>query len=99
MDAKVNELIAGTVRDLLAEQGKPVPADLGPDFPLYGGAGGMDSMALVTLVAELEMRLQDQLGKSVVLADERAMSRHRSPFRTLGALGDYVQSLLDEAKA
>jgi hypothetical protein len=38
----------------------------------------------------------DDLGKAIVLADERAMSQKRSPFATAGTLADYIELLLSE---
>jgi len=38
-------------------------------------------------------------GKKVVLADERAMSRRNSPFRTVGTLGELLHERLGEAHA
>jgi hypothetical protein len=34
--------------------------------------------------------VREQFGGSLVLADERAMSQTRSPFRTVGSLADYA---------
>ena len=41
-------------------------------------------------IAEIELRVREQFGGSLVLADERAMSQTRSPFRTVGSLADYA---------
>jgi hypothetical protein len=41
----------------------------------------------------VEERAQDQLGKKLSLTDDRAVSRFRSPFRTVGSLTDYVTEL------
>ena len=54
----------------------------------------MDSIGLVTLIAELEGDIQREFGKTVTLADERAMSRTLSPFRKVGTLVDYVDERL-----
>jgi len=50
----------------------------------------------VTAVLEIEQRLADQHDFVVVLADERAMSQKHSPFRSVGALTDYVLRLAAE---
>lgn len=69
------------------------------DTALFGGGSGLDSMGLVTLIADLEERLAEAFDQPLVLADERAMSRSRSPFRTVGALEDYICSLLEASTA
>jgi acyl carrier protein len=58
------------------------------DAPLYGG--GLDSIGLVSVIMDVEEAVAAGSGKSIVLADERAMSRKRNPFRTAAALADYV---------
>lgn len=64
---------------------------------LYGGAqGNLDSVGLVALIAGVEDRVFEALGKVVIIADERAMSQVRSPFRTVGTLAEYIESLLKE---
>lgn len=65
-----------------------------PSTPLIGQGAALDSLALVTLIVTVEARVADELGKSVTLASEQAMSRTQSPFRTLGTLAAYVDELL-----
>ncbi len=83
-------LVKQALIDALAEKGKAPPADLGPDTEVFGGGALLDSLGLVTMVMELETRLEEEHGVSVVLASDKAMSRRSSPFRTLGALVDYI---------
>jgi acyl carrier protein len=65
---------------------------------LFGGA--LDSVGLVSLIVELEQQIADRGEASITIADDRAMSQKRSPFRTIGSLADYVQGLMMEvAKA
>lgn len=63
------------------------------DTRLMGEKSGIDSMALVTLIAEIEADLETHHGLRLVLADERAMSQLRSPFRRVGTLVDYIIEL------
>lgn len=71
---------------------------LSPETALWGSGSLLDSLALVTLVVSIEEQLSDKLGVSIVLANERALSRRASPFRTVAALVAYVQELLDEQR-
>jgi acyl carrier protein len=68
-----------------------------PEEPLLGDAAPLDSMELVAFVADVEAAVEEQYGRPVVLADERALSRNRSPFRSLAALAEYVGELLGPA--
>jgi acyl carrier protein len=64
------------------------------DTILYGPGSELDSLGLVNLIVSVEQEISDKLGVSLVLADEKALSQKRSPFRTVGALDEYVKSLL-----
>ena len=61
---------------------------------IFGPGGVLDSLALVSFLADLEYRLTEEFGREVVLASEQAMSRSRSPFRDAPALTDYIVELL-----
>ena len=61
---------------------------------LFGESGIFDSMALVSLIVAVEQEVQDTLGVSIALADERALSQANSPYRTVGALADYAAGQL-----
>jgi acyl carrier protein len=84
--------------DLIYDSLKEVNADLKstelekptPDTVLFGSTSALDSIALVNLIADLEEKIQDRFGKTIILADEKAMSRFHSPFRSVGALADSI---------
>jgi hypothetical protein len=50
------------------------------------------------VVTEIEERLEEEKGITVTLADERAMSRRASPFRTLASLVDYLEECLGDER-
>lgn len=63
---------------------------------LFGEGSTLNSLGLVQLVIGVEAEIEVQLGVPIALADNRAMSQERSPFRTVATLVDYVAMLLDE---
>ena len=63
---------------------------------LFGKDGKLDSLGLVTLLVIIEQNIEDELDVSITIADERAMSQKRSPFRTIGTLADYIDMFLRE---
>jgi len=63
---------------------------------LYGASSELDSLALVSFIADLEERVSEEFNKDIVLADEKAMSQKTSPFRNVETLSVYIQSLLEE---
>lgn len=77
-----------------AELGRPELGQAGDETHLLGGQSPIDSIGLVTLIADLEGDIQKEFGKSVILADEKAMSRTLSPFRKVGTLVDYIDEKL-----
>ncbi|HEV2827375.1 MAG TPA: hypothetical protein VGW76_07185 [Pyrinomonadaceae bacterium] len=63
---------------------------------LLGRDGKLDSLGLVSFIILLEQRVDEELGRGITLADERAMSRSKSPFRNVENLTDYILELLEE---
>lgn len=95
------ELITTSAQDVLQMRdgaGEQLPA-LGEETRLIGQGAILDSLGLVSLIVEVEQRLSDELGINLILADERAMSQKRSPFRSIGALADYICDLIAEQGA
>lgn len=68
----------------------------GENTRLFGGDAPLDSLGLVSLIVEIEEALENELGKSVILADEKAMSRRTSPFSRIIYLVDYIEELLNK---
>jgi acyl carrier protein len=70
-----------------------------PDAVLFGEGSALDSLGLVNLVMAAEQHLADATGLDLVLASEAAMSRKRSPYRSLGALAEYAVEVSKEDAA
>ena len=70
--------------------------ELDESSKLFGGDGILDSMALVNLLVELEEYLEDNFKKSIILADEKVMSRRTSPFSRVSNLLEYLNEKLIE---
>jgi acyl carrier protein len=66
-----------------------------PEATLFGDSA-LDSMGLVRFIVMVEERIEDELDVSLTLASEKAMSRKRSPFRSLQALADFIDECLAE---
>jgi acyl carrier protein len=96
MNGTALELVKTVVQDLSRELGYDSLRHVSPDTELFGGASGIDSLSLVRIVAEVEREAEEQFEKRVVLADERAMSRRNSPFRTVGTLAELLEERIGE---
>ena len=80
------------------ELGKPVLAQADEQTRLFGEASLLDSIGLVTLMADLEDDIHQAAGVWVTIADEKAMSRLTSPFRRVGLLADHIVELVATAQ-
>jgi acyl carrier protein len=76
-----------------------VDSPVGPDTPLFGPSGVLDSLGLVSVVVELEQKLTDRVGRDISLMNDRAMSQSRSPFRTVRSLAEYAMAQLPDSGA
>jgi acyl carrier protein len=92
----LNDLVIAVVREVLEEIGYDSPDTIGAETQLLGGDDGIDSLSLVRIVAELEREAEARFGRRILLADERAMSRRQSPFRTVGTLQEHLAARLAE---
>lgn len=98
--SKSLELVIANVQELLAEsdeQFNVAQGDVNEATRLIGQQGVLTSLELVTLLFNVEQAISDELNTAITLADERAMSQEKSPFRTIGSLAQYVNTLLTEA--
>jgi hypothetical protein len=77
---------------------KPALVEATEQTRLFGDKADLDSMGLVTLIADLEYDLQQNLGRPVSLVDEKAMSRLTSPFRRVDFLTDYLVEVVNQKK-
>lgn len=72
------------------ELGKPALEQADASTRLFGESAQLDSIGLVTLIADLEEDIRVATGLTVTLADEKAMSRLTSPFRRVDLLVEYI---------
>lgn len=94
-------VIEGVVLDALRLTNKSRPADrqlpVSPEAALFGDGSSLDSLGLVALVIDVEDGLREK-GIAVDLASAQALSQKRSPFRTVGALVEYITSKAGNAQ-
>lgn len=96
--AKILEIIISCLQELNEELNIDELQEPSEETRLYGAKSGIDSLSLVSLIADVEEKIADEFDVTVLLADERAMSQQASPFRRVGTLSDYVEKLVQEAK-
>ncbi len=95
----VVSLIADTLRDLYEQNGIATDDAPGEGTYLIGRRASLDSLGLVTLIVDLEQKIEETFNVALTLANERAMSQKSSPFLTVGSLADYICTLIDEQRS
>jgi acyl carrier protein len=78
--------------------GEP-PLEKSPNTPIHGTADGLDSLGLINFLVAVEEEVERSLDVVIVLGDERALSQDPSPFRSLAALADYIELLVNESES
>lgn len=96
MEEKIEKIIIEALVDLNEELENEELNSPTSDTRLFGGRGILDSLALVSLITDVEELISDEFNKDIVLADEKAMSAKTSPFRSVKTLSEYIKQLLDE---
>lgn len=76
------------------QAGSPVVLD--SETCIYGKTGFMDSVGLVSLVLEIEWRLEKDYGLTLPIMDDKAFSRKHSPFQTLSTLESYIKEKIKD---
>lgn len=95
MQDKIEKIIIETLVELNEELENESLEHPSSKTKLYGANGGLDSLALVSFITDLEEKISDEFDKEIVLADEKAMSAKTSPFRNVESLTLYIKSLLE----
>ncbi len=80
------------------ELGRPELERADASTRLFGENASLDSIGLVTLIADLEEDVRVAVGVTVNLADEKAMSRLTSPFRRADLLAAHLAELVRAAR-
>lgn len=57
---------------------------------IFDGDESLDSLSLVSLIVDIEARVEDRFATEVVLASEKAMSMKNSPYRSVSSLTEFV---------
>ena len=96
MKEKIIEVLYSTIDEINELKSKEEKVEKSLDTVLFGASGKLDSLGLVNLIVSTEEKVQDEFDVSITLADERAMSKNDSPFRTVGSLINYIEILLLE---
>jgi acyl carrier protein len=96
MKQRIVEALYAAIDDLNRTRTSETPLKKSTETALYGSASALDSLGLVNFLVAAEQEVEKEFGHAIVLADDRALSQDPSPFRSVGALADYIEVLLRE---
>ena len=91
--------IVAITKEIVDEGEIELAEELGSNTRLFGREGILDSMGLVSLVVAIEQAVEDSYGVQISLADEKALSQTRSPYRTVATLAQYAEQEIREKGA
>ena len=90
----ISRLVFDCINQYQEELDNKIDISEGEQTRLFGGNGQLDALALVSLIVNIEEAIETELGVSLILADEKAMSRRTSPFSRISNLIDYIEELI-----
>jgi len=89
----IMEIVLMVIGDYLKTQ--DIEYNLTPETRLLGNDSILDSIGLVNIVVDLETEFMER-GYDITLTSEQAMSRSKSPFRSISALSEYINEQINE---
>jgi acyl carrier protein len=95
-DERISKAVFSAVDELNKQLPAGVSVEKSLDAPLYGAGGKLESLDFVTLIMEVEEKINAEFGTSITIADENLLSKEKSPFSTLQTLIDYLDELLKQ---
>ena len=95
-DQRVRKAVFSAVDELNTQLPAGVSVEKSLDAPLYGAGGKLESLDFVTLIMEVEEKINAEFGTDITIADENLLSKAKSPFSTLRTLIEYLKELLKQ---
>ena len=92
---EILKLTLNTIETYCFENNITVNFSQGEEIKLFGGESLLDSLGLVSLIVSIEEAIENKFNTSIILADEKAMSRRTSPFSRVSYLVDYILELIN----
>ena len=95
----VLNLLHDSVDELNEQFSPPHPLEKTPETLIYGAGAVLDSLGFVNFVSIVEEKCETAFGKSISLTDSPGSGGGMDPFRSLAALTDYLEGLLNSRNA
>jgi acyl carrier protein len=95
-DERISKAVFSAVDELNTQLPAGVSVEKSLDAPLYGAGGKLESLDFVTLIMEVEEKINAEFGTDITIADENLLSKQKSPFSTLRTLIEYLDELVKQ---
>jgi D-alanine--poly(phosphoribitol) ligase subunit 2 len=96
MKQKIEKTVLNAINHFNDESEIKIDLVSGLETRLFGGTGVLDSLGLVNLIVMIEEAIELDFSTSIILADEKAMSRRTSPFSSVKTLINYIEEILTQ---
>jgi acyl carrier protein len=93
------DIVVASLAEVLIQSGLPALDSVTEDTVLVGKDAVLDSLGVVSLIVEVEQRVEQGQNVSITLANDKAMSQRNSPFRTVAVLTDHLVAIVAEESA
>jgi acyl carrier protein len=93
------DVVLSCLKNTMEQFGTGQDAVVDTDTVIVGQSAVLDSIGVVSLIVDIEQRLEAEHGVAVTLASEKAMSQRSSPFRTCGVLAEHICSTIAEGQS
>jgi hypothetical protein len=88
------EMMLEVLQDVVADSEDVLNDEVTALTPLVGEVAAITSLSLVSFITGVELMIEENHDVELTLVSEEALSRSKSPFRTIDALADYVLTLV-----
>lgn len=93
----IKELLKEALEELNEQLDDDEKVEFSEETRFIGSSACIDSITFVTLISIIEELIEDKLGKTVHLVNEKAFSQKRSPFYSIETMTEYIEELVKEA--
>jgi len=91
--AAVQDIVLQALETINDERDADDKLVVSPETRLFGADAELDSLALVSVIVDVEEAVSTASGQAISLTDDRAMSQEVSPFTDVESLTAYILSL------
>ena len=92
----IQAIILQALQNINEERGPDEQLKIDLNTRLFGVDAVLDSLALVSVIVDVESAVSEQAGREICLTDDRAMSQQISPFSDVNSLTAYIELLISE---